>query len=149
MQSDWKELIETLNSHNVDFLVVGAHALAFYGRPRFTEDLDIFLRRTEENVRRLSVAMREFGIPLSQQSEANLINNPRHMVLVGNEPSAVDLLNFLDGVEFESAWEGKVRGKLFDQEVFFVSIADFRKTKTASGRAKDKLDLIFLDEITG
>src|SRR5215470_6026261 len=60
---DWSELIESLLSHRVRFLVVGAHALAAHGRPRATQALDLFVDPTESNAQRLGAALFEFGYP--------------------------------------------------------------------------------------
>ena len=147
MESDWKELIELLQSQGVEFLVVGAHALAFYGRPRYTEDLDLFLRRSSENQKAFQSAMAKFGIPISDERASQLMTKDRQMMVIGHEPHAVDFLNFLDGVEFESAWRSKVSGKVFGAKTWIISKADFIKTKKASGRKKDLLDLELLKEI--
>ena len=93
MESDWKELIELLQSHGVDYIVVGAHALAFFGRPRFTEDLDLFLRKSHQNGLALKSALAEFGIPISTQKLDQLMTTDRQMLVLGHEPHAVDLLN--------------------------------------------------------
>lgn len=147
MESDWKELIELLQSHGVEFIVVGAHALAFFGRPRFTEDLDLFLRRSPQNGQLLRTALAEFGIAISPQKTDQLMTQDRQMLVLGHEPHAVDLLNFLDGVDFESAWNNKVSGAILGTKTWFISKEDFVKTKQASGRKKDLLDLELLDEM--
>jgi len=147
MESDWKELIELLQSHGVEFLVVGAHALAFFGRPRYTEDLDLFLRMSKKNQIALQSALKEFGITVSDEGAKKLMSQERQMLVLGHEPYAVDLLNFLDGVDFDSAWNSKVPGKVFGAKTWIISKEDFIKTKTASGRKKDLLDLELLKEL--
>src|SRR5437764_7685219 len=101
LSDDLKELIGLFQSQGVEFLVVGAHALAFHARPRFTEDLDLFLRRTRENARRARKALDEFGFRLTDQAENKLAEDSRGMIVLGRKPNQVDLLNFLDGVDFE------------------------------------------------
>ena len=88
MKSDWKELIAALKSHGVEFLVVGAHALAFHARPRFTEDLDVFLRKTDENALRLFAALHEFGLPVTQDAIDRLFKTDREMIVLGHESVA-------------------------------------------------------------
>ncbi|MBS1726546.1 MAG: nucleotidyltransferase [Armatimonadetes bacterium] len=139
-----KELIESLKSHDVEFLVVGAHALAHHGRPRFTEDLDLFLRRTAENEVALTGALREFGIPISAEAAHQLMSFDRQMIVLGHAPNAVDLLNFLDGVDFDEAWTNRVEGDIFGVKTWMIGKEDFVKTKRASGRPKDLLDLELL-----
>ncbi|MHB8636056.1 MAG: hypothetical protein ACYC96_06250 [Fimbriimonadaceae bacterium] len=73
--------------------------LAFHARPRFTEDLDLFIRRTAQNARRVRAALDEFGFGLTDAAERELAVNPRGMLVLGNKPNQVDVLNFLDGLE--------------------------------------------------
>lgn len=148
MQDDLKELIESLQSHHVEFLIVGAHALAAYGRPRYTEDIDIFLRRSDENADALVAAFDDFGIPISAEAAKHLMNKDRQMIVLGNKPSSVDLLNFLDGVKFEDAWRNKTKGEVFGIETWIIGKEDFIKTKIATGRPKDLLDLEIMKEIS-
>lgn len=147
--SDWKELIATLKSHGVEFLIVGAHALAFHARPRFTEDLDVFLLKTDDNGQRLHAALHEFGLPVTQEAIDRLFSTEREMIVLGHEPVAVDLMNFLDGVSFDQAWQNRVEGEVFGETVYFIGIEEYVATKKASGRAKDLADLAILSDATG
>jgi hypothetical protein len=148
VQDDLKELIESLQSHHVEFLIVGAHALAAYGRPRYTQDIDIFLRRSHENAIALVAAFSHFGIPISIEAALNLMSQDRQMIVLGRKPSSVDLLNFLDGVEFEEAWRNKTKGQVFGVETWIIGKSDFIKTKIATGIPKDLLDLELMKEIS-
>lgn len=147
MHDDLKELIEALLSHHVEFLVVGAHALAFYGRPRFTEDLDLFLRRSKANEAALLSALHEFGLPVKPEAVSRLMTLERQMIVLGHEPNAVDILTFLDGVDFESSWDNRVSGEIGGLTVSFISKEDYIRTKKASGRPKDLRDLEMLAEL--
>jgi hypothetical protein len=149
MQSDWKELIALLKSHDVEFLVVGAHALAVHARPRFTEDLDVFLRKSEENRHRLAGVLRDFGLPVDGPALDRLFGEGRNMLVIGRKPFAVDFLNFLDGVTFESAWDRKVEDHVFGELTHVIGLDDFVATKRASGRPKDLADLALLSEALG
>jgi predicted nucleotidyltransferase len=149
LSDDLKELIGLFQSHHVEFLVVGAHALAFHARPRFTEDLDLFIRRSNENVHRVRAALDEFGFGLTDDAEAELAGNPRGMIVLGRKPNQVDVLNFLDGVEFNQAWEGREEGALGELTVQYLGLKDYVATKRAAGRAKDRDDLNRLREILG
>ena len=132
---DLIEFIESLKSRNVEFLVAGAHALAYHGRPRFTEDLDFFVRRTDENVERLQPALRDFGLPLAEPALARLRDDLRGFIALGRKPNRVDRLNVLDVVEFEEAWRRRSPGRLAGVEADFLSLEDYVATK----RAKDRL----------
>jgi hypothetical protein len=146
MPDDFKELLEALLSHHVEFVVVGAHALAFHARPRYTEDLDIFIRRSDENRVKIAAAMSAFGLPVADAAWDALFKSEREMIVLGIEPNAVDLMNFLDGVSFEEAWRSRVTGRVVGVEAPVLGIAEYRKTKIASGRPKDMADLAILAE---
>ncbi|MHB8637379.1 MAG: nucleotidyl transferase AbiEii/AbiGii toxin family protein [Fimbriimonadaceae bacterium] len=144
INEDLSELISLLKSHHVEFIVVGSHALAFHGVPRFTEDIDFFIRRSEENISRLAEALAEFGIPVADNAKVEMLIKPRGVIFIGHKPNRADFLNFLDGVEFQDAWTRRLPGQLADVEVSFLSLSDYQATKEASGRAKDAADLVLL-----
>lgn len=149
LSKDLIELISLLKSHNVEFIVAGAHVLAHHARPRFTEDLDFFIRRSNTNIFLLSEALQEFGFELSAEAKERLQNSERGFIALGRKPNRVDLLNFLDGVDFEEAWQRRSPGILAGIDVPFLSLTDYVATKRASGRPKDRLDLEFLKEYVG
>lgn len=149
LTDDLNALIELFRCHGVEFLVVGAHALAFHGRPRFTEDLDLFVNRTDANARRLRSALDEFGFGVTEEAAAQISSEERAMIVLGRKPHQVDVLNFLDGVDFDSAWARRVAGKLGEIEVDFLSFDDYVSTKRASGRPRDLDDLNRLREDVG
>jgi hypothetical protein len=145
ISDELKEFVELLISHKVEFIVAGSHALAFHGIPRFTEDIDFFIRRTEANVRRLQDALAEAEIKLDEAGLEKFVTSDRQMIVVGNEPNRVDFLNFLSGLSFDEAWENRVEGTIQTLPVYFLSKADYIKTKRAAGRPKDLADLALLE----
>jgi predicted nucleotidyltransferase len=147
INEELRELVSLLKSHRVEFIVVGAHALAFYGIPRFTEDIDFFISRTKLNVKRLAAAFEEFGVVLPLESQEALVNKQRGVIFLGHKPNRADFLNFLDGVDYESADRSKVSGAIAGQSVFFISLKDYATTKKATGRPKDIGDLAMLRAI--
>ena len=149
INEDLKELIRLFQSHGVEFLVVGAHALALYSRPRFTEDLDLFVNRTKDNTRRMRDALDEFGIHMSDASAAKFADDERSMIVLGKKPTQLDLLNFLDGLTFDEAWKRRVPGDLDDVKVDYLSLQDYVITKRASGRPRDLYDIESLKEQLG
>jgi predicted nucleotidyltransferase len=144
ISEDLSVLLSLLNSHGVEFIVVGAHALAFHGVPRFTEDIDFFVAKSKQNIDRLSQALQDFGVTVPECSREEMVSRDRGVIFIGHKPNRADFLNFLDGVEFASAAESKVPGILADQPVNFISLEDYVATKKASGRPKDKGDLAML-----
>jgi predicted nucleotidyltransferase len=149
LSNDLKELIGLFQSHGVEFLVVGAHALALHSRPRFTEDLDLFLRNSRENAERLKSALVEFGIGMRDEAVEQFETGERSIIVLGNKPAQVDLLNFLDGVDFQEAWDRKVTGNLGGHIVSFIGLEDYITTKRASGRPRDLADLQHLRDHLG
>lgn len=148
ISDDLKELVSSLMSHDVEFLIVGAHALAFHAIARQTADLDLWVRRSEENVERLKVALTEFGFPISDDMARAFLGD-RKFFKLGVEPNRVDILNFLDGTEFEIAWPRRRAGSIQGVEAFYLSLDDYVRKKIASGRPKDLADLVMLRKILG
>jgi hypothetical protein len=140
LQTDLREFIALLNSHNVEYLIVGGHAVAFHGHPRFTGDIDVFIRASVANARRLLDVLEAFGFGGIGINEADLVEQGR-VVSLGQPPNRIDILTSISGIGFESAWESRAEALLGDQPVAFLGWADLLKNKEASGRQKDKSDL--------
>ena len=137
---DWLEFLRLLNSRGVRYLVVGGHALAYHGAPRFTSDLDCFFLVEPSNVELLGRVIREFGFQLSTEQEQGL-GEVRTVFRMGYVPFRIDLLNDIDGVVFSEAWERREMGDFGGVEVPFIGRQDLIATKLASGRKKDLADL--------
>jgi hypothetical protein len=61
VEKDFEDFIELLNKHKVNYLIVGAYALALFAEPRNTGDIDIFIERTKENAEKILDVLKEFG----------------------------------------------------------------------------------------
>jgi len=145
-----REFIELLNSQKVDFIVVGGHAVAFHGHPRFTGDIDFLLRPSHENAGRLIAAVKEFGFAEVSLSAEDFMR-PDIVVQLGYPPNRIDLLTSISGVDFEEAWVTRAAGELDGLPVFFLGLNALLKNKQASGRDKDRADvskLLAVDEKT-
>lgn len=143
LPSEWNEFIALLCSHRVRFLLVGAHALAVWGQPRFTRDLDIWVEPTSANATRLGKALREFGYAALAAEEAAFATEDR-MATLGVEPLRIDVMTSISGVSFSVAWKGRFTATLAGLPVPVLGKAEFILNKRASGRAKDLLDLELL-----
>ena len=108
LQKDFKEFIELLIEKNVDFIIVGAHAVAFHGFPRLTGDIDFFFNPNSDNIKKLATALQDFGFPFTEQN----LSQANKVFQMGIPPNRIDLLNWLSGVGFEEAWKEKVAGQL-------------------------------------
>jgi hypothetical protein len=140
IRNDFKELLELFNRHSVEYLVVGGYALAFHGAPRVTGDIDLFVKPTSENARRILAALDEFGFGSLNLSKDDF-TTPGMVVQLGVPPVRIDIITRVSGVSWEKADAGKVPGYYGDTPVFFISREDFIANKRATGRAKDAADI--------
>jgi len=132
LHKDFSEFVESLIGNGVEFLIVGAHALAFYGHPRSTGDLDIFVRPTVENARRILRSLNEFGFGGLDISEDDLAGGT-DVIQLGVAPVQIDLLTTLTAVDFDDAWTNGVRGTINGLTVVFISKEDMIQIKRRSG----------------
>lgn len=143
---DLRELLERFVSSNVDFLVVGAFAAIEYGVPRYTGDLDLWIRRTPGNAERIVRVLDEFGFGTLGLKATDFLE-PGVTIQLGRSPSRIDILNWLTALEFERAWEHRRPGKLDGIDVFFLSREDLIANKKALGRPKDLLDVHQIEDL--
>ena len=140
LSKDFKEFIELLRSNRVEFLVVGAHALAAHGRPRYTGDLDLWIRPQADNITRLIAALDAFGFASLGISVADFMT-PQAMVQLGYPPVRIDLLTAIDGVTFDESFERRTDVAIGGIVLPVISIDDLIRNKLATGRAKDLADV--------
>jgi hypothetical protein len=141
---DHRELLESLLDAHVEFLVVGAHALAAHGIVRATKDLDVWIRPDAANVTRLRRALAAFGAP-RHLIEAFPIDDTEVVVQIGLPPNRVDLLSGISGADFGDAWANRLEATLDGIRLPILGYRELRANKRASGRPKDLLDLKALD----
>lgn len=137
---DFKEFVELLQKHNVEYLIVGGYAVGFHGYPRFTGDLDIWLKLSESNANNMLKVVADFGFAsLGLRVEDFLTHG--NIIQLGYPPLRIDLLNKIDGVTFEECYKHKHSVVQDGFQYNFISYEDLLKNKQASGRYKDKDDL--------
>ena len=143
LTTDWRQFLQSLISHDVEFLLIGGHALAAHGYPRFTEDLDVFVRPTLENAERIVAALRAFGFgDVAPTPEA--LTETRKIFMLGRKPFRIDILTGISGVEFDDAWSARGYVDLELGRVPLISREHLIANKRASGRPKDLADLAAL-----
>jgi len=140
LHKDFKEFIELLNAHKVEYLIVGAHAVAFHARPRFTGDLDVFVRPSQANASRLVAVLRDFGFGQSGLTASDFLG-PNHVVQLGYEPVRIDIVTSISGVSFDDAWIEKCPAFLDGIPVNFPSKRHLIVNKQSIARDKDIVDL--------
>ena len=146
LTKDWKEFVELLNSHKIDYLIVGAWALAFHGRPRITGDMDVLIRTSPDNISILLTALNKFGFG-SLNLKIEDFSTPDIVIQLGYEPNRIDLLTSISGVQFEQAWRNKCSLEIDGIKFVFLGVEDLILNKAATGRSKDLADLTTLREI--
>lgn len=140
MNSDFNELIAEFDAHSVEFLVVGAHALAAHGHVRATKDLDVWVKPALDNAERVIAALKSFGAPLHDLTPVDLAT-PGVVFQIGVAPIRIDVLTAIDGVTFEEAWPSRVASRFGGQRVFVLSRDHLIRNKRASGRLQDLADV--------
>jgi hypothetical protein len=140
MPKDLKELLRAFNDHAVKYLIVGGYAFGVHAEPRATKDLDVFIRADKANSQALFRALTQYGAPLEGFGPADFMDGS--VFQIGQPPARVDILQHIDGVSFDQAWENRIEG-LVDGEVRTVVISkdDLIQNKLASGREQDILDV--------
>ena len=146
LSRDLKEFIELLNSHRVEYLIVGAHALAWYGLPRYTKDIDVFVRVTPENARSLVAVIDDFGFASTGLGEHDFLEVDQ-IIQLGMEPHRIDLLTGISGVSWEEAWDSREPGTIGEIAAPYLGKSAYIKNKLASGRPQDIADVSRLREI--
>jgi hypothetical protein len=145
MNRDFAEMLAALSAAGADFLVIGAHAVAVYARPRATGDLDIWIRSTAENAERVWTALVAFGAPLHQLTRDDLATDDL-VFQIGVVPNRIDLLTSIGGVTFDDAWSRRTTVALWGLAVPIIGRDDLMKAKKAAGRPRDLADLAELEE---
>ena len=147
LNRDFLDMIQELNLAEVDYLVVGAHAMAVHGVPRATGDFDIWIRPSRENAKRVLRALNEFGAPLTAHGiSLDDLEKPDTVYQIGLPPRRVDLMTGISGVTFDDAWSSRVETKLAGRSIHVIGRRELIRNKRASGRAKDLVDLEILEE---
>ena len=143
--NDFKELLRLLNSHKVEYIIVGAYALALHGSPRFTGDLDIYVKPDIPNASHILAALGEFGFGSLELQEKDFAE-PHRVIQLGMPPVRIDLLTSLTGISWEDAIEDKLEGELGGVPVLYLGKTQYIRNKKALGRQKDLADAEILEE---
>lgn len=145
LNQDYKDILSALNAEKVDYLIVGAYALAVHGVPRATGDMDIWIRMSPENAIRTWRALANFGAPLVELKERDL-NTPGMVFQIGVAPCRIDLLTSIDAVDFEQAWSDRVETQVEGLKIPVIGRAHLIANKRAVGRPQDLADIARLGD---
>ena len=145
VQPDFRNLLELFNEHKVDYLIVGGYALAFHGAPRYTGDIDIFVRPDQDNAQRIMKALDAFGFG-SVGLKTEDFQYPDKVVQLGVPPVRIYIVTSVTNVSWETAASNRVECKYGDVVVHYIGRNEFISNKRAIGRKKDLADLEALGE---
>ncbi len=145
LNKDYKEMLQSLLDNKVEFLVVGAYAMAAHGYPRATGDLDLWVFTSSENAGKVYKALAEFGAPLEQIGKDSF-SEKGIIFQIGVAPCRIDIITQISGVEFEQAYPKRKEIKIDGIKLPVISKADLIHNKESTGREKDKLDSKYMRE---
>ncbi len=140
LPQDFKELLQLLNLKGIEYLVIGGYAVAFYGYPRATGDMDIWIALSKNNAKKIVEALKKFGFDTPELKE-ELFLTKRKNIRIGNPPLRIEFLTSIDGVEFSECYKNKKTVKIDGIKINFISLKDLKINKKASGRHQDLADL--------
>jgi hypothetical protein len=145
LNKTFNDMLSALSEAGAEFLVVGAHALSAHGLPRATGDLDIWVRPTEENAKRVWLALEKFRAPRSKLKLEDF-TIPDTVYQIGVSPERIDILTTIDGVDFDEAWPARKAVRVEGLTIGFLGREQLLKNKRASGRPKDLADVAWLEQ---
>lgn len=145
LNPDFKDMLVALNDAEIDYLVVGAYAVAVHGFPRATGDLDIWVRADKVTAPKIIRALTVFGAPTDTLSESEFAT-PSIVFQIGVPPGRIDVLTVITGVEFDIAWQNRTLIRIGELEFFVIGRRELIANKRATGRPKDIADLFGLGE---
>ncbi|MBU6158166.1 MAG: nucleotidyltransferase [Bacteroidetes bacterium] len=140
IEGDFLDFVQICNKHSVKYLVVGGFAVSVHGYPRYTKDLDICIQMTLENAEKLLRVIDEFGFGSLNLTKDDFMS-PNFITQLGYEPLRIDILNDIDGVSFDEAWENRKIVNYENVEVPFIGYNELLKVKLKAGRPQDIADV--------
>lgn len=125
---------------HVEYLVAGGYAVIFHTQPRYTKDLDLWIKPSQENARRIQKAFLKFGLPLVEVTPSDFESEGLQFS-VGVEPCSLDFLTTIPGLSFDEAWPNRITDESFGFPVHYVGRNDMKTAKKTAGRHVDLADL--------
>jgi len=147
LNSDYRDILSIFNAEKVEYLVIGAYALAAHGLPRATGDIDLWINRDEPNARRVWRALEKFGAPLLDLTQDDL-SSPGMVYQIGVAPNRIDILTSIDGVEYGDAWSQHIEVVIEGLPICIISRDHLIANKRAVGRPQDLADIDRLEKET-
>ncbi|MEL7122928.1 MAG: nucleotidyltransferase [Bacteroidota bacterium] len=140
LSQDFKEFVELLNHHEVKYMITGGYAVAIYGHPRYTGDIDVWIEASKVNADKLVSVFNDFGLS-SFGLKSEHFTKPDQVIQIGYPPYRIDILTSIDGVIFHEAYQNKKKVEIDGIDVRFIGLEDLIKNKKATGRGIDLDDI--------
>ena len=135
---EFRDVLNSLNEANVEYLVIGGYAVGHYGYVRYTKDIDIWVAVSPDNLGRLRDALHRFGFATLPEP---LFQPPRTVLRFGVSPNRVEITSSISGVTFEDCYERRVNVGVEGMPVSVISVEDLRANKLAAARPQDLADV--------
>ena len=140
LHPDFKDFLRLLNSHGVEYLVVGGYAVGYHGYPRATGDMGIWIAISESNAQKATLVLRDFGIGEEGVSEEMFLEKDK-VVRMGFPPVRIEVITGASGVDFAECYSRREIIEVEGIPINFISLQDLKTNKRACGRHKDLEDL--------
>ncbi|MBI2429395.1 MAG: hypothetical protein HYV29_11490 [Ignavibacteriales bacterium] len=140
LPSDFKEFLQLLNFHKIEYLLIGGYAVGYYGYPRATGDIDIWIAISPANAKKISQALTDFGFTLDAATQESFLQENK-VIRMGIPPMRIEILTTISGVTFDECYREKNIVEIDGVMVSLIQLKHLKKNKKASGRHKDLNDL--------
>jgi predicted nucleotidyltransferase len=140
LPKDFKEFLQLLNDHQVEYLLVGGYAVGYHGYPRATVDLDIWVAATPLNARHLVKVFKEFGFDVKELKEDLFLQEDK-IIRIGEPPLRIEVMTSVSGVDFNACYQQRINDTIDGIQVNFINLENLKANKLAAGRHKDLNDL--------
>lgn len=140
LETDFTDFVKLCNKYEVEYLVIGGYAVSIHGYPRSTKDLDICIKISEENAQKMVDVIKDFGFESLKLTRNDFLKKD-FVTQLGHEPVRIDILNELDGVPFQEAWDNKRVVDFEGLKINFIGYEELIKVKEKAGRPQDLADI--------
>jgi hypothetical protein len=140
INSDFRDLLRSLNVGGVRYLIVGGYAVMAHTEPRYTKDLDLWIEPEVQNARAMLAALAAFGAPVTGVT-AEDFTEPEVFFQIGVDPVRIDILTSVTGLDFGAAWSRKVSMGFDGEQCPVLCRDDVIASKVASARPIDIMDV--------
>lgn len=151
LNKDFLDFIELLNKHKVEYMIVGGYAVGLHGHPRYTGDLDVWIKKGESNIDNLLLVIKDFGGPLLEIDKNKLLANatkanPSPGISFGRDPIRIEVITAIDGVTFEDCNPRALIKDIAGISLRYIHYEDLKKNKLTTNRLRDKADIEELEK---